>query len=206
MFPLLPPSSAFYENSQDEYPADGPHNVSSRTMTARTVTMSQPPPAAPPPRPEPRRPPEASQGDTAPVVDDEQPTPVCYACRILARRVVDDGPATAAAPPLRAVAAPRPRRRRGAGPRDRARIRPGSRRMGRQPHHHARRRALLDARGRPHEAHVLLIPSSPPRVLRHSFLTSPPPRERLIISRSKGRLLDTVVEVEGVAGRPEPDL
>ncbi len=44
MFPLLPPSSAFYENSQDEYPADGPHNVSSRTMTARTVTMSQPPP------------------------------------------------------------------------------------------------------------------------------------------------------------------
>ena len=46
MFPLLPPSSAFYENSQDEYPADGPHNVSSRTMTARTVTMSQPPPAA----------------------------------------------------------------------------------------------------------------------------------------------------------------
>ncbi len=40
MFPLLPPSSAFYENSQDEYPADGPHNVSSRTMTARTVTMS----------------------------------------------------------------------------------------------------------------------------------------------------------------------
>ena len=38
MFPLLPPSSAFYENSQDEYPADGPHNVSSRTMTARTVT------------------------------------------------------------------------------------------------------------------------------------------------------------------------
>ena len=90
MFPLLPPSSAFYENSQDEYPADGPHNVSSRTMTARTVTMSQPPPAAPPPRPEPRRPPEASQGDTAPVVDDEQPTPVCYACRILARRVVDE--------------------------------------------------------------------------------------------------------------------
>ena len=46
MFPLLPPSSAFYENSQDEYPADGPHNVSSRTMTARTVTMSQPPPDA----------------------------------------------------------------------------------------------------------------------------------------------------------------
>ena len=84
MFPLLPPSSAFYENSQDEYPADGPHNVSSRTMTARTVTMSQPPPAAPPPRPPPQRPPEASQGDTAPVVDDEQPTPVCYACRILA--------------------------------------------------------------------------------------------------------------------------
>ena len=42
MFPLLPPSSAFYENSQDEYPADGPHNVSSRTMTARTVTMSTP--------------------------------------------------------------------------------------------------------------------------------------------------------------------
>ena len=94
MFPLLPPSSAFYENSQDEYPADGPHNVSSRTMTARTVTMSQPPPAAPPPRPEPRRPPEASQGDTAPVVDDEQPTPVCYACRILARRVVDEATGT----------------------------------------------------------------------------------------------------------------
>ncbi len=94
MFPLLPPSSAFYENSQDEYPADGPHNVSSRTMTARTVTMSQPPPAAPPPRPPPQRPPEASQGDTAPVVDDEQPTPVCYACRILARRVVDEATGT----------------------------------------------------------------------------------------------------------------
>ena len=43
MFPLLPPSSAFYENSQDEYPADGPHNVSSRTMTARTVTTDATP-------------------------------------------------------------------------------------------------------------------------------------------------------------------
>ena len=99
MFPLLPPSSAFYENSQDEYPADGPHNVSSRTMTARTVTMSQPPPAAPPRPPPPQRPPEASQGDTAPVVDDEQPTPVCYACRILARRVVDEATGTQAFAP-----------------------------------------------------------------------------------------------------------
>ena len=108
MFPLLPPSSAFYENSQDEYPADGPHNVSSRTMTARTVTMSQPPPAAPPLRPEPRRPPEASQGDTAPVVDDEQPTPVCYACRIL-DALPDDHAAGDA--PATSVPRPRPRRR-----------------------------------------------------------------------------------------------
>ncbi|CAH0370287.1 unnamed protein product, partial [Pelagomonas calceolata] len=88
----------------------------------------------------------------------------------------------AAAPPLRAVAAPRPRRRRGAGPRDRALVCPGPGRVGRQRNHHAGRRALLDARGRPHEAHVLLTLFLPPRVLRHSFLTSPPPRERLVIN------------------------
>ena len=123
------------------------------------------------------------------------------------RRAGDVRAATAAAPPLRAVAAPRPRRRRGAGPRgrprgkstpstrrlrvpltavkhtgDRAQLRPGSGRVGRERDHHAGRRALLDARGRPHEAHVLLTPSSPPRVLRHSLLTSPPPRERLVIN------------------------
>ena len=90
--------------------------------------------------------------------------------------------ATAAAPPLRAVAAPRPRRRRAAGPRDRALIRSGPGRVGRERDHHAGRRALLDARGRPHEAHVLLTLFPPPRVLRHSLLTSPSPRERLVIS------------------------
>ena len=101
-------------------------------------------------------------------------------------------PAAAAAPPLRAVAAPRPRRRRGVGPRDRARLRPRPGRVGRERDHHAGRRALLDARGRPHEAHVLLIPSSPspctktlisyvaaaPGAARHQLKPRTPPRRR----------------------------
>ena len=185
MFPLLPPSSAFYENSQDEYPADGPHNVSSRTMTARTVTMSQPPPAPPPPRPPPQRPPEASPGDTAPVVDDEQPTPVCYACRILARRVVDEATGTQMFAPRgaqsRDTAPPRLLWR---CPRCEKTLRGCAYRCGAcyTNDQGCRRHEAIDARGRPHEAHVLLIPLLPPRVLRHSLLTSPPPRERLIIN------------------------